>query len=65
MLLQLVPPRLVSARLFIPSDGMHEEKMQDLETLSLARYRTLRHGPAHSEGESILEAILVDPSSIA
>jgi hypothetical protein len=30
MLLQLVPPRLVSARLFIPSDGMREERMQDL-----------------------------------
>jgi hypothetical protein len=50
MLLQLVPPRVVPARLFITSDGMHEERMQDLETPSLAQNHTLRHGPAHAEG---------------
>ena len=34
----------------IPSDGMREERMQDLETSSLPQYHTPRHGPAHSEG---------------
>ena len=34
----------------ITSDGMREERMQDLETSSLPQYHTPRHGPAHSEG---------------
>jgi hypothetical protein len=33
MLLRLVPPRAVPARLFITSDGMREKKMQDFKKL--------------------------------